>query len=75
MIATPTLKRSKYQEAVEIIRELQDTTEKAFGSHAFSSGYLGSMVAELLAALPEKKRQEYLNGVNRTIQTYAQEEK
>ena len=44
----------------EIIQEFQDATKAEYDTFAFASGYLGSVVVDLLYYVPKAKRHEVL---------------
>ena len=54
------MKRLDYYEVDTVIREFTDTTKEYFGNHAYSAGFLGSMLNQLMTEVPVNRQQELL---------------
>jgi hypothetical protein len=46
------------RETGDALREFVSISEKVYSSHSYSSGYLESMVLQLIGELPKKRRAE-----------------
>lgn len=64
---------STYQDAMQTVQRLQETTKQKFGDYGFSCGYLGSLLSSVLSELPEEKREQYLRQMESTIDQYGEE--
>ena len=60
-----------YSEIRETVGQLTDASRAYHENYAFAAGYLGSMVAELVAQLPKNKQAEYIRGMQETVKKYA----
>lgn len=57
--------------SVEVNR-MTDATRDYHDSYAFAAGYLGSMLAQLIADLPKHKQREAVRNLQDTASKYAQ---
>ena len=57
-------------EISETVRLFNDEMDKSFGGFAFCAGYLGSIVSDLLAELPEEKQAMYVKILYNTIEKF-----
>ena len=54
------MKRLDYFEVDTVIREFTDVIREHFGSHGYSTGYLGSMLNQLMMEVPVERQQELI---------------
>ena len=54
-----------------IDRIIEDSVSK-YQSYAYAAGYLGSMLADCIAALPEHSRREFIRQLERSCKTTTQ---
>lgn len=59
---------------MEVINVMQDAARAKFGDHGFACGYLGSMLEAALNELPEYKREQYLNMIEKTTANFCNKE-
>lgn len=60
--------------SAQIITQMQDAARAKFGDHGFACGYLGSMLDSVLQELPELKREQYLNMIEKTTVNFCNKE-
>jgi hypothetical protein len=63
--------KMNYAEIRVTVGEMTDVTRTYHDGYAFAAGYLGSMVSELVAALPKHKQVEYIRSMQETTKKYA----
>ena len=60
-----------YTEVNVIVNNMTDATRDHHDSYAFAAGYLGSMLAGLIAELPKHKQLEAIRTLQATTRKYA----
>lgn len=56
-----------------LVREFVDVSYKKFGAYSYSSGYLESLVVDILMELPKARRAEVREQLSRKAQQLAME--
>lgn len=46
------------RETQQAVTAMTDSSHSLYGSYAYAAGYMGSMIADLVALLPKAKRQQ-----------------
>ena len=62
--------KATYSEISAIVNEMTDATRDHHDSYAFAAGYLGSMLAGLIADLPKHKQAEAIRTLQATTRKY-----
>ena len=62
------------RETRDAINEFVANTHEHFGSYSFSSGYLSTLLGDVIAELPRARRQELRNQLRRKAQEYCAKE-
>lgn len=52
----------------DLIQEFQEVTHEEYHSFSYSSGYLGSMLSQVLMELPKHRQAEYVNQLKAHIE-------
>jgi len=61
------MKRLDFFEVETVIRNFTDSANEHFGSHGYSSGYLGSMLNYLMMEIPESRQKELVDQLNNAM--------
>ena len=59
-------------EAKQLIDRLIEDSVSKYQSFAYAAGYLGSMLSECLATMPEHSRREFIRQLERSCKTTTQ---
>lgn len=62
--------KATYSTLSAIVNEMTEATRTEYDSYAFAAGYLGTMVASLIAELPKHKQKEMILQLQATTLKY-----
>ena len=65
------MSKATYTEISAIVNEMTETTRAHHDTYAYAAGYLSSMMADLIAALPKSKQAEAIRTLQATTRKYA----
>jgi uncharacterized protein (DUF3820 family) len=63
-------KRLDYYEVSNVIQEFTDTAKNHFGTHGYSTGYLGSMLNQLMMEVPVNRQKELVDQLKNAVAIY-----